>query len=357
MTRITRDQFVRRYQGDELNIEQAQQGEGGRRLQQAGMGAEQLHQADLNGDGKIQGTRELQELFRKVDAYDSNGSSRSFDTETRTGRTTQAGKVVSALDIMFAANNPQVEGFHINRPVGPGQANRSSDVRAVQSRLRELGFDIGVDGDWGNQTKNALEVYEAMLRGRSDSSDMRGVLRPGSDLHRVMASPDAPKWSRMPNRGPGFVNGDRDGYSYGSEKLAAVVQEAGQSYHDNYLRTHPGASVMDLNDASVRNGGDNRDHSTHESGLDLDIRLPRTDGGSGTQVGYRNYDRDAAYAMVEALASNPEVERVLLTDSTLRRMARNNNEPWAGKVQDGGRTHRDHIHVDIFPPESALSPS
>lgn len=353
MTRINRDEFVRRYQGNELNLEDAQRGEGARRLEQAGMSPAQLRRADLNNDGKIAGASELRALFRRVDSYDTNGDSNSINTTNRSGRSTRAGQVVSALDIMFAANNEPVEGLNINRPVGPGQANRSDDVRAVQTRMRDLGFDIGVDGQFGGQTKNALQVYEAMLTGEDDTSDLRGVLRPGSDLHRVMASDDAPRWTRMPNSGPGFRNADYDGYSYGSEHMAEMVREAGQSYHDNHLASNPDASVIELNDVSIRNGGDNRDHQTHEAGLDIDIRLPRTDGQSGTQTNWRNFDRDAAYAMMEAFATNPKVTRILITDSRLLEMA--NEQPWRDKVRDGGRTHRDHFHIDISPPPSTIT--
>lgn len=355
MTRITKDEFIQRYQDKALDLTEAQRGEQGQQLQQVGLNQAQLAQADLNRDGKIHGAREVGALFQRVDSFETAGTPQSVVLRQPTGATTQAGQAVRLLDLMFTGHQEPGGHLTLQRPVGPRQPNQREDVLAVQTRLQELGFQIEVDGSFGNQTKQALQVYEAMLRGTDRVSQMPGNIRPNTDLFRVMSSEDAPRWTRMPASGPGLVNHDTDGYSYGSERLAEVLRDAGQSYHNDYITTRPNASLMSLNDASVRNGGDNHDHSTHENGLDMDIRLPTTLGEAGTRVGASNYDREATYAMVKALASDPRVERILLSDATLRRMARDNREPWADKVQDGGPVHRDHLHVDVSPPPTLIN--
>ncbi len=354
MVRISREQFIQRYLGDDLNIRQTQHTEDGRSLTQAGMSAEQLRQADLNGDGRIEGQREIGALYQQVDRYDTNGRAQSIDLANRLGVPTRAGQMVGALDRMFAANNRPHQGVGILSPVGSRQLNRRDDVLAVQERLNELGFDLEADGVFGNQTRNALQVYEGMIRGEDDASDLPGILKPGTRLDQVLGSDDAPRWTEMPDEGPGFDNVDWDGFSHGSQRLADVIRDVGQSYNDDYLAANPNASVMELNDASLRNGGDNHDHATHEAGLDLDVRLPRTDGASGTTVGSSDYDREAAYAMVSAFASDARVERILVGDDMLRQRVQDNEEPWADKVQDGGSSHNNHIHVDISPPRTVV---
>lgn len=354
MTKITQDEFLQRYMGRSADLNQVQAGEQGQALQRAGLGPAQLAQADLNRDGKIQGTREVSTLFRQVDSFEVAGTPQTVALRQPSGENTQAGQAVRLLDLIFTGHQEPGSHLTLQRPVGPRQPNRREDVLAVQTRLQELGFQMEADGSFGNQTKNALQVYEAMLRGTDNVSQMSGRIQPNSDLFRVMASEDAPRWSRMPTSGPGLVNQDTDGFSYGSERLAEVLRDAGQTYQNNYLQANPNAALMSLNDASIRNGGDNHDHATHENGLDMDIRLPTKSGGAGTRVGASDYDRQATYAMVKALASDSRVERILITDATLRRMARDNNEPWAAKVQDGGPVHRDHLHVDVSPPPSLV---
>ena len=78
-----------------------------------------------------------------------------------------------------------------------------NDVQVLVSREQ-----LSVDGDFGGQTKRALQVYEAMLTGESRVHNMSGSIRPGSDLHRVLGSDTAPKWVNMPDRAPGIRNDD-----------------------------------------------------------------------------------------------------------------------------------------------------
>jgi len=136
-------------------------------------------------------------------------------------------------------------------------------------------------------------------------------------LHRALDSEHAPRWEQIPAQGVGYQNDDRDGFNYGSSQLVDVITDAGLSYSTNHLAQNPTASPLSLNDASKRNGGPNNDHASHQNGLDLDLRLPRTDGESGTQVGWRNYDSEATYQMLRAFAEDPRTERVIFGDRAL----------------------------------------
>lgn len=255
---------------------------------------------------------------------------------------------VEPLELELAAR------VSLSRGVGPGQSNRADDVRAVQSRLAELGFSVPTHGRFDRATERTLRVFEALVTGREGISGTTARVQPGSDLLLALNAPDAPRWQRVPASGPGFVNDDVDGFSYAADTLVDVVRDVGQRYSDSYLSVNPGAARISLNDASRREGGPNRDHSTHEVGLDLDVRLPKKDGSSGSNVLWRDYDREAAYAMIEAFASDARVEQILCSDRTLLRRIAESDVPWKHKVVYGGASHRNHLHIDISPPSVTL---
>jgi hypothetical protein len=69
------------------------------------------------------------------------------------------------------------------------------------------------------------------------------------------------------------------------------------------------------------------------SGTTLDLR------GRTTPPGTRPLGTDV----------DPQVERILFTDSVLLKRIADSNFAWKGKVQDGGAEHRNHFHVDVKP--------
>jgi hypothetical protein len=189
-----------------------------------------------------------------------------------------------------------------------------------------------------------------MLTGDEEVTEQPGRIAPHDLLHHALTMEHPPQWVAMPRSGPGFVNEDTDHFGHGSEEAKLLLEEAGASYSRDYLATHPGATPLSLNDVSRKEGGKTRDHETHQTGLDLDFRLPRKDGTAGSDVRRTDYDREATWAMLKSLASNPRVERVLFTDPVLAERAKSNDEPWAHKLLDGGAVHKNHIHVDVKPP-------
>lgn len=235
--------------------------------------------------------------------------------------------------------------------VGAAGANAEADVTAVQTRLAELGFNVGIDGDAGGETRAALRLFEAQLTGEENVSSLSGKVVPGSTLHKALASTLAPRWEKIPASGTGFVNGDTDHHSYASARTVSVIKDAGARYHTNHLATNADDSLITTNDASRKKGGDTGDHDTHEAGLDLDIRLPRKDGTAGTKVTWSSYDREAAYGMIASFAADARVERVLIGDSVLLNRIASSDVAWKDKVADGGWGHRDHIHIDVSPVE------
>jgi len=252
---------------------------------------------------------------------------------------------VAAADDGFATGGPQ----RLQASVGPGTANRPADVRLVQSRLRELGFPVGRDGVMDVKTAKSLRLFEAIVAGTERATDVKGKLAPGSDLETRFFGEGAPKWVAIPSGGTGWTNVDTDRHGHGTDRLVSVINKAGEAYDTDYIAGDATKPLIMVNDASLAAGGDTRDHESHETGLDLDIRLPSTDG-KRTTTKARNFDQAATIAVIKSFAEQPEVERVLVHGTKLLEEIGKIEEPWARKVLDGGLKHNNHVHVDVSAP-------
>ncbi len=241
--------------------------------------------------------------------------------------------------------------------VGRGGANRPADVSAVKQRLRELGFAWLDDAATMDEaTIAAIRLFQAIKNGlhRVEYPQNDGRIEPGGNTHRWLEALNAPRWQVMPRGGreAGFLNvellDEADQHDYGTSWLAETIIAAGAAYRDHYLITHPNAALLATNDVSLPRGGNTPDHTTHETGLDCDCRLPRTDGTSGgiswnqpgTTRRHPLYDRDAARAMLRALQRQPLWHRTLFNDPVLI----------AEGLCRAAPGHDDHIHFEIRPP-------
>lgn len=367
MPRIQRNEFIDARRTQRLDLNAAKRDPAFlARLEAAGLTVADLDKLDLaNHDGFIEGARELSELFRLLKGVEGGGAADELNVKQR-GWTapaeTRADHGFDAFESRFTAS-PQAPvaparidlarraRFPLTASVGGGGTNRPADVRLVQQKLKDVGFNIGVDGQFGRGTENALKTYRAMLTGSDYVKDEPGLVALNDVVDRALTMENPPRWEEMPASGPGYVNHDTDGFGFGSAETGKAIEEFSSSYATEYLAANPSAARVSLNDVSTRQGGDNHDHDTHENGLDLDLRLPRNDGTSGTDTRRTDYDRNAAWAMLKSIASNPRVERVLFTDPVLLERIKTEAPSWGHKVFDGGRVHLNHIHVDIKPPE------
>ncbi|RMG10516.1 MAG: hypothetical protein D6731_17305 [Planctomycetota bacterium] len=251
--------------------------------------------------------------------------------------------------------SPQTAGgvaLSLGDSVGRGGKNDPKDALQVSVRLVALGYLEQPVYGASRRLDAALSLFEAVTLGRRRVAGVRGLVAPGSELERWLESARAPRWVPLPGRGEGFVSFDRqqgDDHGYGTSWLVETLFAAGAHYERAYRRQHPGAALMQINDASLRQGGDTPDHLGHETGLDLDVRLPTRSGAAGTTVSSAAYDRAAARAMLRAFRAQPLVRRILFSDPAL--------------VREGlcvsARGHDNHFHVEIRPPSraGAASPS
>lgn len=102
---------------------------------EAGGSVEDLAKADLNGDGKIQGTAEMGRLFKALDNYDRNGSGASFNADDGRGSATPAGKAYDRLGFLAAAATGEVETSS-NRNATFGQRLAQGGANSIQSKMQ-----------------------------------------------------------------------------------------------------------------------------------------------------------------------------------------------------------------------------
>ena len=106
----------------------------------------------------------------------------------------------------------------------------------------------------------------------------------------------------LPEQGPGFYTyypytqtpPNRESRRHGTARLVRGIVELGKWWETTYA----GAPRLGIGDLSSEGGGDFDLHASHENGLDVDIRLPRTDGREG-QSNPGNYDRRQTQAIVD----------------------------------------------------------
>ena len=56
-----------------------------------------------------------------------------------------------------------MKNIQLNNSVGQGGANNPKDVKAVQSALKRVGFDVSVDGKLGNETLSAINRFQKIV--------------------------------------------------------------------------------------------------------------------------------------------------------------------------------------------------
>ncbi len=198
--------------------------------------------------------------------------------------------------------------------VGNGAANRPDDVDRVKKRLLELG-------------------YPDIVRFRSPE---------GIGQHT------------------GFLNDDRmlqrEGFYWGTSWFADTLVRAGQHYREHYLKEHPYAAPIPVNDVSRQQGRDNCPHTSHDTGLAVDLPLPLTSGRwGGVTFLHALYDRTAMEGIIDAFASTGMVKEILFNDSILvkRMEAKYQVQPNLNPGMLSFRPckgHDNHLHLSIKPP-------
>ncbi len=295
--------------------------------------------------------------------------------------------------------------YGISAPVGfeadqnERGGNQPIDVNMAKQRLHDLGFRYHVPQssvditsavevntertNWPNQlltinTTNddifisIIKLFQSITRGhrrvygtsRDDckAGGVDGRIDKGGNTESWLWANNAPRWIQLgSDNNSGYSNSDsiaNNDYQYehdwGTHYLGDFIKEAGQRFvqifwdtlsHDAQMEFTSRYPMINTNDASWASGGNTNEHASHETGLDVDIRLLRDNGSIG-EVEWNdpstNYNRQAARKIIEALRDTPGSQKVLFNDVALI------NE-FPGFVF-ASADHDDHIHLNICPP-------
>ena len=240
--------------------------------------------------------------------------------------------------------------INLSGSVGLNGNNKPNDIRAVKTRLVELGFKwLQADSVMGPETIKTIQLFQAIKNGLNVVIDPRndGIVNPGGDTHQWLQANNAPRWMLMPPgaKAEGFINDEladtSDNHDFGASWLAEVIRAIGLDYKNDYLHTHPTASVIRVNDISMPRGGPTPSHASHQAGMCCDLKLPKLNGQAGG-ITYKDlsYDQLTARAMLEAIQRHRQSGRVFFNDPAL--IAEGLCQAVSG--------HDNHIHFEIKPP-------
>lgn len=254
--------------------------------------------------------------------------------------------------------------------VGSGHAkkgvphNDAADVTAVCDRLVELGYDwiSGVTSGTDKDFIRAIRLFQSICQGSGKLDSGDGRVDPEGNTHRWLAAENAPGWVKIFGKS-GFgwqCTNDfiEDNGGFTTTWMLEAINAAGTAYKVQLIGlslTGLGLALLPVKDAppmwvrecSPRKGGDAKGHGTHETGLDVDMRLPLlppdhlkwTDLGSN---GFKSkkFNRLAAQFQLAAInaAMNPQL--VLFNDPEFIRL----------RLCTKHVNHDQHFHIRIKPP-------
>lgn len=134
--------------------------------------------------------------------------------------------------------------------------------------------------------------------------------------------------------------------NWGTSCLIDTIKMAGLHYETHYRKGNTAIPVIHTNDLSLSRGGDTKDHKGHETGLLVDLRLPRMDGRVGGINGKHDlYDQNAIRAMIKAFLAQPLFSVCYFNDKELIK---------EGLCKPQAR-HDGHVHVQVKPPTIRLN--
>lgn len=153
---------------------------------------------------------------------------------------------------------------------------------------------------------------------------------------------------------------------WGTSEMITMIEATGRDMNSRY----PGKDRLQVEDISVKHGGDISGHASHENGLDVDIQFYKLDGQehvSNGQGAYRqfaapmvnkdgslseNFDVERNWELMKSLFKNGHVARIFIDEKikqALCQYANSKNElrEYATVLRNMKHedNHADHLHV------------
>ncbi|MEZ5427732.1 MAG: penicillin-insensitive murein endopeptidase [Pyrinomonadaceae bacterium] len=231
--------------------------------------------------------------------------------------------------------------------------NEISDVIKVRDRLIELGYDwIGGITDGKNKDFiRVIKLFQTIYKGHSkfDTGDGRVDLH--GTTHKWLAAENAPGWVHMEGKsGIGWEVAKFDhGNAWTTTWMLFAIHMAGIYYRglDVLSADVSDAPPMWVRDCSPHKGGKATGHASHQTGLDVDMRLPLLppDTLKWDQLKAGDYDkrfhRQAALLQVTAIKKMMNTRFIFFNDPEFIKKRLSTHE----------KNHGEHYHIRIKPPE------
>lgn len=231
--------------------------------------------------------------------------------------------------------------------------NDVADVIKVSNRFVELGYQwvSGVSDGKNKDFIRLIKFFQTIVKGHSkfDSGDGRIDLH--GDTHKWLAAVNAPGWVHMVGKsGIGWQIAEFDrGNEWTTTWMFNYLTLAGV-YYRGLTVLSPDVPVdapsMWVRDCSPEKGGKANGHKSHQTGLDMDMRLPLLPawGKEYTQLKGQEYNkkfhRQAALLQCEAIKKMMNTKYIFFNDPEFikkRLTTRQDN-------------HSEHYHIRIKPP-------
>lgn len=173
-----------------------------------------------------------------------------------------------------------------------------------------------------------LELGGLSMGGPNEGTLVNGIPLPHTELFEVWK----PEWA------------------YGSTHAVGVVVEA----IGDFRQSTGWSGALTIGSMSKFGGGHFPPHKSHQSGRDVDIRLPRLDG-NGEHPNHAQTDWHAAWALISAFIDTGEVEVIFLSrrlHGMLRAAAKDMGASQRelariGTIISHSKGHNAHLHVRI----------
>lgn len=240
----------------------------------------------------------------------------------------------------------------LSASVGAGGKNNSDDVNKVVERFVELGYTWVSDTKKGTEKEfvRTIKLFQSMCKGKGQADNGDGKISLHGNTHKWLAAENAPKWVKVyGGTGIGWMSTmdyHESNGGYATSWLLDRLKWAAMMYRTTAAFTVSDAPPLWVRECSPRKGGNAAGHKSHETGIDVDIRLPLLPPHTNEwiQLDASNYSKlfhyDAAVAQCKAIKSWMDTKYIFFNDPRFIKMHLTTHEA----------NHSEHFHVRIKPP-------
>lgn len=240
----------------------------------------------------------------------------------------------------------------LNGSVGDGGKNDPDDVKKVVDRFVELGYKWVAGSTKGNEKElvRTIKLFQSIYKGSGKADKGDGKISKGGTTNKWLAAINAPEWVKVYGlTGVGWkstMDYSENNGGYATSWLLDRLKWTGIVYRTNALFSVSDAPPLWVRECSPAKGGNASGHKSHETGIDVDIRLPLLPPHTNEwfQLKASNYSKlfhfDAAIVQCETLKKYMEAKYIFFNDPRFISKHLTLHEA----------NHSEHYHVRIKPP-------